>query len=361
MRVFPILSAVLVAVGLYFFVMERDALRAIAGAEDPVAVSADADAAQDPSVAVVVRRSETSQVEGGIVLRGRTEAARRVDVRAETSGLVISEPLRRGATISAGQTLCEIEPGNRPAQLAEAEARLLEAETNRDSSERLAERGFGAEVTAISNRAALQAAEARVDLARRELERLRVVAPFDGLLESDTAEIGSLLQPGSTCATIIDLDPIKLTGFVPERSVEQIKVGAMVGARLITGQEILGEVTFVSRSADPDTRTFRVEAKAANPDMAIRDGITAEVFVQLPDTPAHLLPQSTLTLDDSGALGIRAAIDGVAQFMPVTVVRDTAEGVWVTGLPETLDVIVVGQDFVIDGQPVTVTREDATE
>ena len=295
------------------------------------------------------------------MLRGRTEAARRVDVRAETSGLVISEPLRRGATISAGETLCEIEPGNRPAQLAEAEARLLEAEANRDSSERLAERGFGAEVTAIANRASLQAAEARVDLARRELDMLRVVAPFDGLLESDTAEIGSLLQPGSTCATIIDLDPIKLTGFVPERSVEQIVVGATVGARLITGQEILGEVTFVSRSADPDTRTFRVEAKAANPDMAIRDGITAEVFVQLPDTPAHLLPQSTLTLDDSGALGIRAAIDGVAQFMPVTVVRDTAEGVWVTGLPETLDVIVVGQDFVIDGQPVTVTREGATE
>ena len=361
MRIFSILSAVLVAVALYVFVMERDTLRAIAGAEDAVAVSAEVDAAQGPSVAVVVRRSVSDQVEGGIVLRGRTEAARRVDVRAETSGLVISEPLRRGATISAGETLCQIEPGNRPAQLAEAQARLLEAETLRDSSERLAERGFGAEVTAISNRASLQAAEARVGEARREISRLRVAAPFDGLLESDTAEIGSLLQPGSVCATIIDLDPIKLTGFVPERSVEQIKVGAMVGARLITGQEVLGEVTFVSRAADPDTRTFRVEAKSPNPDMAIRDGITAEIFVELADTQAHLLPQSALTLNDTGALGIRAAVDGVAEFMPVSVVRDTDEGVWVTGLPETLDVIVVGQDFVIDGQPLTVTREGGAE
>jgi multidrug efflux system membrane fusion protein len=361
MRIFPILSAVLVATALYSFVMERDTLRAIAGAEDPVAVSAETATVEDTAVAVVVRRSEIAKVEGGIVLRGRTEAARRVEVRAETSGLVVSEPLRRGATVSAGDTLCEIDPGNRPAQLAEAEARLLEAETNRDSADRLAERGFGAEVTAISNRASLEAARARVDEARREIDRLRVTAPFDGLLESDTAEVGSLLQPGSVCATIIDLDPIKLTGFVPERSVEQIEVGAMVGARLITGQDIMGEVTFVSRSADPDTRTFRVEAEAPNPESEIRDGITAEIFVQLPDTPAHLLPQSALTLDDSGALGIRAAVDGVAEFMPVSIVRDTAEGVWVTGLPDTLDVIVVGQDFVIDGQPVTVTREGSAE
>ncbi len=362
MRIFPILTAALVAAALYLFVMERDTLRAIAGAQEVVAAADEAEPrpSGDPAVAVVVRRSDADEVEGGIVLRGRTEAARRVEVRAETSGLVISEPLRRGATISAGETLCEIDPGNRPAQLAEAEARLLEAQTNRDSAERLAERGFGAEVTAISNRASLQAAEARVDEARREIDRLRVVAPFDGLLESDTAEIGSLLQPGSVCATIIDLDPIKVTGFVPERSVERIKVGSNVGARLITGQEIAGEVTFVSRSADPDTRTFRVEAKAPNPDSAIRDGITAEIFVQLPDTPAHLLPQSALTLDDSGTLGIRAAVDGIAEFMPVTVVRDSVDGVWVTGLPDTVDVIVVGQDFVIDGQPVAVTREDAS-
>ncbi len=359
MRVFPILTAIVVGVFLYVFVMERDTLRAIAGAEaaDETVVETEAETAS--AVAVVAMRSEAREVESGIVLRGRTEANRRVEVRAQTTGLVISEPLRRGALVAEGDVLCELDPGNRPALLAEAEARLAEAEANNTASERLAERGYTAETTAIANRAALQSAQAAIDQARREIERLRIAAPFEGLLETDAAELGSLLQPGSECAAIIDLDPIKLVGFAPERSVEQIQPDATVGARLLNGKEFAGRVTFVSRSADPETRTFRVEAEVPNPDLAIRDGVTAEILVSLAGSSAHLLPQSALTLDDAGRLGVRVVESGAAMFMPVAVVRDTAEGVWVSGLPESADVIVVGQDFVTDGQPVSVTLREA--
>ena len=360
MRFFPIITALVVALFLYAIVMERDTLRALAGADEPPEAVAAAGLETAPAaVAVVIRHSEADEVEGGVVLRGRTEAARRVVVRSETTGLVISEPLRRGAMVSRGDVLCEIDPGPRPARLAEAVAQRLAAEANQQASERLAERGYTAETTAISNRAALQGAEAVVDQAQREIERLRVLAPFDGLLETDTAEFGSLLQPGGECATIIDLDPIKLTGFVTERAVGQIEVGATVAARLLSSGELIGQVTFVSRSADPDTRTFRVEAEAPNPDFAIRDGITAEILVALEGSRAHLIPQSALTLNDSGQLGVRIAVDGRAKFLPVQFIRDTAKGVWVSGLPESIDLIVVGQDFVTDGHPITIsTRSD---
>jgi multidrug efflux system membrane fusion protein len=309
-------------------------------------------------VAVVAEHSIALEVESGVVLRGRTEAARRVEVRAETTGLVVSDPLRRGARVAAGDLLCANDPGPRPAQLAEAAARLAEAEANNPASERLAERGYTAETTAIANRASLQAAQAMIDQARREIERLQIHAPFGGLLESDTAELGTLLQPGSECATVIALDPIKLIGFVPETAVDKVKVDAPVGARLLTGQEVAGRVTFVSRSADPDTRTFLVEAEVPNADLSIRGGITAEIRVALEGTSAHLVPQSALTLDDAGRLGLRAVVDDTARFMPVEVVRDAVDGVWVTGLPESLDVIVVGQDFVTDGQPVAASFRD---
>nr|WP_276612525.1 HlyD family efflux transporter periplasmic adaptor subunit [Pseudorhodobacter turbinis] len=84
-------------------------------------------------------------------------------------------------------------------------------------------------------------------------------APFDGLLETDTAELGALLQPGSSCATVIQLDPIKMVGFLAETDVDKVSVGAMAQARLASGREAVGRVTFLSRSADPLTRTFRVE------------------------------------------------------------------------------------------------------
>lgn len=363
MRLFSILSAVLVGLFLYALVMERDTLRALAGAELEAA-EADAtqgEAAIQPAVAVVAVRSEASPVETGIVLRGRTEARREVVVRAETTGLVISEPLRRGTIVAAGDLLCRLDPGTRPAQLAEAQARLAEAEANNRASESLVERGFTSETAAIANRAALQAAQAAIDQAERELTRLEIHAPFGGLLDADTAELGALLQPGSECATIIDLDPIKLAGFAPERLVDQIETGARVGARLLNGEEFAGTVSFVSRSADDETRTFRVEAEVPNPDLAIRDGITAEILVSLEGRSGHLLPQSALTLDDAGRIGVRSVDGDRAAFLPVEVIRDTAEGVWVAGLPETLDVIVVGQDFVTEGQPIIATFEEKTE
>jgi membrane fusion protein, multidrug efflux system len=369
MRPVPILTAVLVGLVLYLFVMERDFLRTLAGAEVAAADAAAAGAEtaalpEERVVAVVAVRSRARPVDSGLVLRGRTEASRRVEIRAEVMGRVVSEPIRRGAEVTAGDVLCELDPGTRPAQLAEAEARLLEAEANERASAQLAERGFGAEATAIARRAALQAAQAQVERSRREIDSLEIRAPFTGLLEADTAELGELLQPGSTCASLIAIDPIKLVGFVTEDSVERVAVGAPAGARLVTGQEVRGRVTFVARAADPATRTFRVEAEAPNPGAAIRDGISAEILIGLPGAEAHRVPLSALTLDDDGRLGVRTARpegDGArAAFLPVSIIRDEPGGVWVAGLPEEADVIVVGQDFVTDGQPIRVTlREDA--
>ncbi|WP_424929596.1 efflux RND transporter periplasmic adaptor subunit [Amaricoccus tamworthensis] len=355
MRIFSVLSAVVVGLLLYVFIMERDLLRAMAGAETaPAEETAETDTLSE-AVAVVAMKSTASTVESGLVLRGRTEAMRRVEVRAEVTGQVVSEPIRRGNMVEKGDLLCRLDPGTRPAALAEARARYLEAEANSKASESLVERGFTSETTAIGNRAALQAAQALIEQAEREIALLEIHAPFSGLLETDTAELGELLRPGSECATIIDLDPIKLIGFAPERSVDEIRVGAQVGARLLTGQEFMGEVSFVSRSADPETRTFRVEATVPNPDLEIRDGITAEILVSLSGRDAHLVRQSALTLNDSGELGIRAVDGDVARFMPVTVIRDTADGVWVAGLPDEVDIIIVGQEFVTDGHPVIPT------
>jgi membrane fusion protein, multidrug efflux system len=373
MRWVSILSALLVGVVLYAFIIERDALKALAGADgnadgatpDAQEVSSSEQADGETGgktggpVSVVAVRSQAREVENGLVLRGRTEAERRVEVLSETTGRVISEPLRRGATVTAGEILCRLDPGTREAELAEAEARLKEAEANARASERLSERGYTAETTAIANRAALQSAQALIEQAKLEIGRLEIHAPFDGLIESDTAELGALLQPGSLCATVIDLDPIRFVGFVAESAVDRITVGAPIAARLLSGQRLEGRVSFVSRSADEETRTFRVEAEIPNPDRSIRDGLTAEVTVALSGISAHLLPQSALTLDDSGRLGIRFVADGHAVFAPVQVIRDTVEGVLLAGLPDEIDVIVTGQDFVTDGRAVAVTYAGA--
>ncbi len=384
MRILPPLTALAVAATLYVAVFERDRLMAGAAgdAPDPAAAAATAGPSDRPdadrpdlpvAMSVVAMPSQASDVDTAVIARGRTEAARQVEVRSETSGLVRSAPLRRGAFVTAGQVLCALDPGTRLVQQSEATARLAQAraqlrvaQVEADAAQRLGEGGFATETRRVSAdagveaaRAGIQAAEAAVAAAQAEIDRLTLTAPFDGLLETDTAELGSLLQPGSACATVIQLDPIKLVGFVPEAEVDRISVGAMAGARLISGREVVGRVTFLSRSADPTTRTFRVEVTVPNPDLAIRDGQTAEMLIAAEGVRAHLLPASSLTLDDTGRLGVRLADGPVARFAPVQVLRDTATGIWVSGLPDMVQVIVVGQDYVTDGSPITVTVQGA--
>jgi multidrug efflux system membrane fusion protein len=408
MRLMPLFTAIVVSIALYALVFERESLLAFAQVEPGVEETIEDDVTLNP-ISVVAMTSQAVTVDSAVIMRGRTEAARQVTVASEISGLVISEPIRKGAFVDAGDLLCQLDPGTLAAQLAEGRARLAEAqgrvpeaqatvleasarvreaEINVNVARRLSEDGFASETRLISAEAALEAANAGVQRAssevisaqagiegaqatvaadEREIERLNITAPFAGLLESDTSELGSLMQPGAPCATIIQLDPIKLVGFVPEASISQISVGAMAGARLTTGQEVVGQVTFLSRSADEQTRTFRVEVRVPNADQLIGDGQTAEIVVASDGRMAHLLPASSLTLDNDGAIGIRAIVtqDGsdieIARFMPVGIMRDTIDGIWVTGLPDTVDVIVVGQEYVTDGVPVVATMQQETD
>jgi multidrug efflux system membrane fusion protein len=337
-------------------------------AATPAAAETAAQAAVQPAAPPAAPRAPTRVIAvesvaephyRSLVLRGRTEADRRVDLRAEVEGLIATASVRRGTVVAAGDVLCRIAEGRRPADLAEARAALIQAQADFAAAERLSERGFAAQTEALNRQARLEAARAAVMRAELAVERLTIAAPFAGVLEEDTAELGELLQPGGTCATLIAIDPVVLVGYAPEREVDRLAVGMPAGARLVSGREVAGIVRFVARSAEPQTRTFRIEVAVPNPDLTIRDGLTAEILVRLDGVPAHRLPQSALTLGDSGALGVRIAEGGAARFVPVRVIDDGPDGMWVTGLPERAEVIVVGQEFVADGSPVAVSRAPA--
>lgn len=360
MRLTSLALALMLGGGLYYWFALRTPVEAPAGGVDVNAVVAEpaAEPRRDDPVPVSVLESRAEPTVTRLTLRGRTAANRNVSVAAETAGLVNSQPLRKGATVAKGDVLCSLDPGARKAQLLEAQARLAEARVEAQAATTLSQKGFAAETTRMSREAQLGAAQAAVDLVELDIERLKIKAPFAGVLETDTAEIGSRLGPGDTCATLIDLSSVKVTGFVSETEVDRISLGQAATARLVNGRRISGEISFISRVADPQTRTYQVEVTLPNADGRIRDGMTAELQIDLPPQVAHRIPQSAMTLDDDGRLGVRVDENGVARFYPVTRVREEVDGVWVTGLPETADVIVVGQEFVRDGRAITAIPAD---
>ena len=189
-----------------------------------------------------------------------------------------------------------------------------------------------------------------------ELNRTEVKAPFSGFIEK-IVKPGNLLNRGETCAVIIELDPITFIAEVPEAEIQQVIKGQKVLIELVTGESISSNLSFVSKSATPSTRSFRVEAQIKNSSGLIRDGITGTMHIITNEILAHKISPSILLLSDDGIIGIRAVDDDNAvQYIPVKIIEDTQDGVWVTGIPNLTKIIVLGQGFVENGQNVQVTE-----
>jgi multidrug efflux system membrane fusion protein len=292
------------------------------------------------------RRSE-------LVLRGRSEAVRRVEVRSQTDGQVIETPQREGALVEAGAVLCQLDIAEREAMLAEAKAAVHQADLDFSASAALMKKGYAARTQELAHAAKLDSTRAMLKRAQIVLGRTTIQAPFRGIVEDQIAEAGSYLTPGSPCARLVEMDPMLVVAQVSERDIAKLRISMEGIAHPVTGGTVKGTIRFIGTSADAATRTFRVELEVPNPDLSLRDGVTAELKFQLEPVMVHNFSSALLALNEAGVIGVRAIDqDNVVRFMPVGIEADDAAGAWVTGLPESVTVITVGQEYVSAGEVV---------
>lgn len=345
--------AVLAVVVLFFLV------RGLFGGDESSTAQAKANApakAGDmPSVQVKLSAESPRAYE--VVLRGRTESARAVVVRSETAGVVAQTPAREGSLVRKGQVLCRLAVDARQASLDQARANLRSRQLQRQAAAQLAEKGYRSQTQVLEAQAALDAAQAQVRAAEIALAQVNITAPFTGVFDKRDAEVGTYLSPGQPCGTVLELNPLLVVGDVPETDAARLSVGAPASAKLVSGRVLNGRVRYVSREADPATRTYHVEIAVPNGQMDVRSGLSAELRVGAGVGAAHLVPVSALVLDAAGRQGVRYVLpDTRVAFAPVTVLEETPQGIWVSGLNGPVRVITVGQSFVADGQKVRVAQ-----
>jgi multidrug efflux system membrane fusion protein len=290
-----------------------------------------------------------------LVLAGRTEADRRVTVAARSGGVLTELRVRRGARVKEGEIIAVLSDDARKAQVAQAESLVIQRRTELEAKRKLIVSGAVPKLELVNLEAQLAAAEATLAAAQAELERAFVRAPFGGVVNDVTVEVGGAALPmmGREIATVVALDPMLAVVEVSERRLAGLHVGDTAEVKLITGEKQIGKIRFVAKTATQTTRTYRVEVELPNPDGTIPDGITAEVAMPVKATAAARLPRSALTIASSGEIGVRTVgEDGTVAFNRVTVVEDEQSYMWVAGVREGARVIVQGQDFVREGQTV---------
>lgn len=308
---------------------------------------------------VRVRNLTAEPVSKEVVVSGRTEPLRAVTVRAEIDGRVTTIAAERGAAVQAGDVIVRLDARDRAAQLQETEAAIQQRSLEYKAAKNLREKDYQTETQVAQALANLEAARARRERILVELAHLEIRAPFAGVIEERPVERGDFVKEGDTVARILDLDTILVVGNVSQGEIYDLHPGQHGSARLVTGQSVNGRLRFVSMQSDAATRTFEIELEVLNPDRQLLTGVTAEITIPVETLSAHRLSSSLLSLDENDRLGVKAVDDeNRVVFHPVSVVKSSADALWVTGLPERVRVITVGQGYVNSGDRVMAVDEE---
>jgi len=310
--------------------------------------------AEPGPVAVQVATQKAAPVARFISIYGYSAPARSVDMSIETEGRVEKIYARRGEPLKAGDPILKLDLRDRQAKVQQAKASVAEHQAQYDAQMKLKEEGYVSETQIAETVAKLESARADLTLAKLDLAYMTIRAPFDGVLQERDVEIGDFVRTGDMIGTFVDNTKIIITGTIAEQEASKIKSGDAATAKLVTGENVSGIIRYVSPVAKRETRTFTVEMEVPNPNGLLPAGVTAELVLSTGDVLAHKMSPALLTLDADGALGVNTVdeFDRV-EFHKIEIVQSGNDGIWVSGLPDVAQVVVVGQGYVSQGQSVT--------
>lgn len=346
-----LLSLLWLASGLLFSPSGSDGAAQKTGAESDTGAEA---------VRVRARTVEARSYTSRALVNAHTEANRTVHLKTEQDGAIVALPVAEGRAVRRGEVICEIDAEDRPEQLERARAALRKAELDYEGARRLKKKGLQSDTAMAEREMALANARAEFKRARVAVEKLKIRAPFDGVVNRRAVELGDFIRRGEECATLLDLDPLLLVGEISENQVGKLTLGGPASAELQQGQRVTGSLRYISQQASDTTRAYRVEVAVENPRGELRGGISGRLALPTGEVMAHRINSSLLTLDDRGELGVRI-LDGQNRvlFANVELVGDGDGGVWVSGLPRRTRLITVGQEYVSAGETVAADMEAA--
>ena len=322
--------------------------------------------------AVWVAAVERGTLEETVHSTGTLEGWEDVTILAKVSGTVTKINARLGDRLEEGQSILEIEPEIQELRLAQAEAALLQAEANYQTSstdlsryETLFEQGDISQMEIEATRAAeknslgmLRSAEAAVELARRMVIDSRVGAPTDGYVASLDVDEGELVSPGTPMCRVVRLSPLKLKLGLTEQEIIHIRKNQKVRIDPDTfpGTEIYGTVHRVGVAADQVSRLFPVEIQISRFPEALKPGMVVRAHIILQQhRDVIVIPKSSLVKSDLGFHVFVVDDSTIARETPVSTGAENAKNVVVVSGIQVKDQLVIrGQQILEDGVRVRI-------
>ena len=371
--------------------------------ENSSSLNNDSSESEEFAFSVETKIFNSSLIDQSIELQGQTIHNKKIDVKSETSGKIKNIKFARGNKVSSNSEMIKISLEDRNEKLLSAKKDLerlskevILNEKNRDnllrqniqrielyeieyaSAKQLIDKGLSSksklslasfnlanaqadrEDIKIKFESTLANLEAQISNVKSilkniklDIEKTSIKAPFDGIISEKMVEETEFISIGTPLFTIIDLDPIKIEGYLSEFDVNKVSVGTKALIEDSNGIKKNGIISFISPSAEISTRTFEITIEADNKDLSYKSGITTKIIIKGSELKAHKIPPSILTLLDDGSVGVKAVDDeNKVTFYPIKTIKDTIDGMWVSGLPQKVNLIVSGQEYISIGETI---------
>jgi len=308
--------------------------------------------ATEPAASAALTITATAAIERPIArfirATGTLMAEDQADVAAETAGRIVSTPIERGSHVTEGGELARVVATETNAQLKEAEANAAQIEARlgitsdaafdvnavpevrtAKASYDLAQEEFNRikalldqrvvsqseydqrrtqmeatrqQYEAAKNGAAqqyqsLQAARARVALARKAVADTVVRSPFSGVVAERLVSAGDYVTKGMKVAIVVRVNPLRIVLTIPEQFVSAVGVGQPVNFDVdaYAGRRFEGKVKYISPALEADRRALTVEAVVPNPGGELKPGLFATARLEQPSkTPGILVPAAAV-------------------------------------------------------------------
>ncbi len=302
---------------------------------------------------LVIKKTLTAEEKSKTLrLFGQTSANKNIKLSSKINGEILELFFDGGEYVKEGQVLARISQETRPQRLRQAEANVADAKANYEAIKKLATQKFRSENQVIAAEAQLALAEANLEAVKLDIEYMEIIAPFAGIVENKQVDVGSVVNIGTPVADLMQITPLLVTVHVSENDIHQVSDDSL--AVVVIGEEkIQAKVENISTRANPITRTFAVDISLDNKDRKINVGETATVLLSVSKVWAHFVSPAFIAIDERGEFGVKAVDEeSKVVFYPAKMVDDSAEGIWISGLPKTFDIITLGSAYVKQGQYV---------
>ena len=261
---------------------------------------------------VEVMDSSAQTIKDSIDFSSTTEAFRKIEIKSEVMTTIEKVLVKAGSKVNKGQHIVELDDYKTNADLYKLNL-----------------------------------------LSQSEFDKYALFAPFGGLLLDGHKIAGELVMPGEKVYEIIDLNSLKIFGYINENEILDVSLNNKVEVTILD-EKVEGKIDYISPISDPETKTFEIVVKVENKNLRYKDGLSSMISIVKGNVLAHKISPSILALGNSGELGVKVIdSENIVQFKEINVIEDTSDYMLVSGLSQKERIIIVGQQYVSAGEKVS--------